>query len=159
MAKDPVTLAQAVADDIAGDLVLPEEFTVTRCYRVPLALDKLTGLRLFVVPNAREWSPESRATDSHTARIDVAVVRKLPDAVSGGMHVDTDAEVAELDRCMRELVEPLGDFLNRLQPSDFAGANATKVEQPILYSPDYLANDRVFLSLFTVTFQFRAMLR
>ena len=132
-----IDIADAVAAELAGGS-FSEEFTPERRVLPDFELADLAGLKVTVVPKGVEIAGASRSLSQHDVQIDVGVQKKVGS--------DLDAEVAAL--C--GLVEEFAAFLKGRRLTDAAWVRTAN--EPV-YSPDHLAEKRLFTSVLTVTYR------
>jgi len=136
-----------IADAVAATLNAPGEpgfsqsLTAERKALPAFELADLTGLHVTVVPKAVEVTGASRSLSQHDCQIDVGVQKKLGS--------DLDGEVATL--C--GLVEEIAAFLRRRPLASVPGAAWVRSANEPVYSPEHLAEKRLFTSVITVTYR------
>jgi hypothetical protein len=108
-------------------------------------LAELATLKVLVVPSGTDSEIETRSTSRHEITVDVAVQKHLAQADAAG-------EKAEI-RTLRNLVEAIGDFLERGRLGNPAFAAWLKTQNQPIYSPDHLREMRVFTSVLHVTYR------
>jgi len=132
-----IDIADAVAAELDGGS-FSEEFTPERRVLPDFDLAEMAGLKVTVVPKGVEIAGASRSLSQHDVQIDVGVQKKVGS--------DLDAEVAAL--C--GLVEEIAAFLKGRRLT--AAAWVRTANEPV-YSPDHLAEKRLFTSVLTVTYR------
>ena len=135
-----IDIADAVAAELAGGS-FTEEFTPERRVLPDFELADLAGLKVTVVPKAVEIAGASRSLSQHDVQVDVGVQKKLG--------TDLDTEVAAL--C--GLVEEIAAFLKGHRLADVPGAAWVRTGNEPIYSPEHLAEKRLFTSVLTVTYR------
>ena len=135
-----IDIADAVAAELAGGS-FSEEFTPERRVLPDFELADLAGLKVTVVPKGVEIAGASRSLSQHDVQIDVGVQKKLGS--------ELDAEVAAL--C--GLVEEIAAFLKGHRLADAGGAAWVRTANEPVYSPEHLAEKRLFTSVLTVTYR------
>ena len=136
-----------IADALAATLNAPGEpgfsqsFTAERKALPAFELGDLAGLHVTVVPKATEIAGASRSLSQHDVQIDVGVQKKVGS--------DLDTEVAAL--C--GLVEEITVFLRRRPLTGVPGAAWVRSANEPVYSPEHLAEKRLFTSVLTVTYR------
>ena len=142
-----MSLAIDRADAVTAELNAAEAgsvnvaFTARRAVLPVFELAELSDLHVTVVPQAIEMTPATRTLVQQDVQIDIGVQKKLGK--------DLDGEIEPL----MKLVEQIADHLrwNPLQNAmDAAWVRAAN--EPI-YSPDHLAEQRLFTSVLTVTYR------
>jgi len=139
----------AIADAVVTALGIGEfsqSFTARRVYSIKGELDKLSALTVLVVPQGLDQEAADRGGCMRDIRISVGVLKKLT-AVGDDESVDHD----EVDPLML-LVEELADFGLLIRVTD-PPAPCVSVETPLLFNPDALDEDRLFMSVLTYTFR------
>ena len=134
-----IDIADAVAAELAGG-EFSESFTPERRVLPDYELADLKDLRVTVVPRGVEITGASRTLSQHDVQIDVGVQKKL---LAG---TDLDTEVAAL--C--GLVEEIAAFLKGRR---LTGAAWVRTANEPVYSPEHLAEKRLFTSVLTVTYR------
>jgi len=132
-----IDIADAVAVALAEGS-FSEEFTPERRVLPDFELADLAGLKVTVVPKGVEIAGASRSLSQHDVQVDVGVQKKVGS--------DLDAEVAAL--C--GLVEEIAVFLKGRR---LTGAAWVRTANEPVYSPDHLAEKRLFTSVLTVTYR------
>ena len=133
-----------IADAVAAALNAPGEpgfsqaFTAARKALPAFELADLAGLHVTVVPKGVEVTGASRSLSQHDFLIDVGVQKKLGS--------DLEAETA----AMLALVDEIAGFLGRRA---VAGAAWVRSLNEPVYSPEHLAEKRLFTSVLTVTYR------
>jgi hypothetical protein len=145
-----MSLITDIADAVVAELnaAPPEAFSqVLNAQRRVLPQfepEELSDLQVSVVPKRLEITGATRAASQYEIAIDIGVQRRLGR--------DLDAEVAELGT----LVDQIADYLRRRPLSGIPGipglAWVSTVNEPV-YSPEHLAEQRVFTSVLTVTYR------
>ena len=140
-------LAFDIADAVVSELngapagTFTEAFTAVR-RAIPLYnIAELKNLTVTVVPKKVEINAASRATSSYEFAIDVGIQKKIGK--------DTDAEVTALSVIVGEIVDYL---MNKRKLTAASWAQFTKIANEPVYSPEHLAEDRVFFSIVTVSY-------
>ena len=139
-----MALAIDIADAVAAELdggSFSQEFTPERRVLPDFELADLAGLKVTVVPKGVEIAGASRSLSQHDVQIDVGVQTKLGS--------DLDAEVAAL--C--GLVEEIAAFLKGHRLADVPGSVWVRTANEPVYSPEHLAEKRLFTSVLTVTYR------
>ena len=138
-----------IADAVAATLNAPGEpgfsqsFTAERKALPAFELADLAGLHVTVVPKAVEVTGASRSLSQHDYQIDVGVQKKF----SAGSELEAD--VAAL--C--GLAEEIAVFLRRRPLAGVSGAAWVRSANEPVYSPEHLAEKRLFTSVITVTYR------
>ena len=133
-----------IADAVAAALNAPGEpgfsqsLTAERKALPAFDLADLAGLHVTVVPKGVEITGASRSLSQHDYQIDVGVQKKLGS--------DLEAETA----AMLALVDEIAAFLRR---RSMAGAAWVRSVNEPIYSPEHLAEKRLFTSVLTVTYR------
>jgi len=135
-----IDIADAVAAELAGGS-FSEEFTPERRVLPDFELADLAGLRMTIVPKGVEIAGASRSLSQHDVQIDVGVQKKLGS--------DLDAEVAAL--C--GLVEEIAAFLKGRRLAGVPNAAWVRTANEPVYSPEHLAEKRLFTSVLTITYR------
>jgi len=135
-----IDIADAVAAELDGGS-FSEEFAPERRVLPDFELADLAGLKVTVVPKGVEVAGASRSLSQHDVQIDVGVQKKLGS--------DLDTEVASL--C--GLVEEIAAFLKGHRLADVPGAAWVRTANEPVYSPEHLAEKRLFTSVLTVTYR------
>ena len=136
-----------IADAVAATLNAPGEpgfsqsFTAQRKALPAFELADLAGLHVTVVPKAVEVTGASRSLSQHDYQIDVGAQQKLGS--------DLEADVAAL--C--GLVEEIAAFLGRRPLTGAAGVAWVRSANEPVYSPEHLAEKRLFTSVLTITYR------
>jgi len=136
-----------IADAVAATLNAPGEpgfsqaFTAARKALPAFDLADLAGLHVTVVPKGVEITGASRSLSQHDYQIDVGVQKKV------GSEPETD--VAAL--C--GLVEEIAVFLRRRALTGVPGAAWVRSANEPVYSPEHLAEKRLFTSVLTITYR------
>ena len=138
-----------IADAVAATLNVPGEpgfsqaFTAARKALPAFELADLAGLHVTVVPKGVEVTGASRSLSQHDYQIDVGVQKKF----SAGSELEAD--VAALGG----LAEEIAVFLRRRPLAGVPGAAWVRSANEPVYSPEYLAEKRLFTSVITVTYR------
>ena len=136
-----------IADAVAATLNAPGEpgfsqsFTAERKALPAFDLADLAGLHVTVVPKGVEITGASRSLSQHDHQIDVGVQKKVGS--------DLEADVSAL--C--GLVEEIAAFLARRPLTGVPGAAWVRTANEPVYSPEHLAEKRLFTSVLTVTYR------
>ena len=136
-----------IADAVAATLNAPGEpgfsqsFTAARKALPAFELADLAGLHVTVVPKGVEITGASRSLSQHDYQIDVGVQKKVGS--------ELEADVAAL--C--GLVEEIAVFLRRRALTGAPGAAWVRSANEPVYSPEHLAEKRLFTSVLTVTYR------
>ena len=139
-----MALAIDIADAVAAELdggSFSQEFTPERRVLPDFELADLAGLKVTVVPKGVEIAGASRSLSQHDVQVDVGVQKKLGS--------DLDAEVAAL--C--GLVEEIAAFLKGRRLTGAGCAAWVRTANEPVYSPEHLAEKRLFTSVLTVTYR------
>ena len=131
-------LNAAANPDPPGEPGFSQAFTATRKALPSFDLADLAGLHVTVVPKAVDVSGATRSLSQHDFQIDVGVQKKLG--------TDLEAETA----AMLALVDEIAAFLGRRAMA--GGAWVRSANEPV-YSPEHLAEKRLFTSVLTVTYR------
>jgi len=154
-----MSLITDIADAVASELnaAPPESPESPEGFSIPLNAqrrvlpqfepEELSDLQVSVVPKRLEITGATRTASQYEIAIDIGVQRRLGR--------DLDAEVAELGT----LVDQIADYLRRRPLTQMAGDPGipgltwvSTVNEPV-YSPEHLAEQRVFTSVLTVTYR------
>ena len=135
-----IDIADAVAAELDGGS-FSEEFTPERRVLPDFELADLAGLKVTVVPKGMEIAGASRSLSQHDVQIDVGVQKKIGS--------DLDTEVAAL--C--GLVEEIAAFLKGHRLAGLAGVAWVRTANEPVYSPEHLAEKRLFTSVLTITYR------
>jgi len=135
-----IDIADAVAAELDGGS-FSQEFTPERRVLPDFELADLAGLKVTVVPKGVEITGASRSLSQHDVQIDVGVQKKLGS--------ELDAEVAAL--C--GLVEEIAGFLKGHRLTGAPGTAWVRTANEPVYSPEHLAEKRLFTSVLTVTYR------
>jgi len=140
-----IDIADAVAATLndPGEPGFSQSFTAERKALPAFDLADLAGLHVTVVPKGVEVTGASRSLTQHDVQIDVGVQKKL----SAGSELEAD--VAAL--C--GLVEEIAAFLRRRPLTGVPGAVWVRSANAPVYSPEHLAEKRLFTSVVTVTYR------
>ncbi len=141
-----IDIADAVAGLLNGDDTdFSQAFVAQRKVRPSFELTDLADLRVTVVPKGFEASVASRSLSQYDVQVDIGIQEKLPAGA------DEDAEVA----AMCGLVEEVADFLKgkRLAGDGWSAAWVRPAVNDPVYSPEHLAEKRVFTSVLTLTYR------
>ena len=144
IAKD---IAEAVKEEL-NDQYSPGTFTATRRYIPITKLEDLTTLAVTVVPKSAEREPVNRADTIHSVEIDIAIQQKLAAGQSAA------EELAATDTLM-DLVDAIEDHLENRKPTDMPTVRWVGSENHVIYSPEQLIELRAFLSIITVTYEYK----
>ena len=138
-----IDIADAVAATLndPGEPSFSQSFTAERKALPAFELADLAGLHVTVVPKAVEITGASRSLSQHDVQIDVGVQQKVGS--------ELEADVAAL--C--GLVEEIAAFLRRRPLGSVAGAAWVRSANEPVYSPEHLAEKRLFTSVLTVTYR------
>lgn len=137
-----IEIADAVVAELAaGEFSAP--FTARRMLLPEFELSELNDLHVTVLPKSIDIAAGSRIASNYDVKIDIGVQKKV---------ADVEADVAQL--C--GLVEEIAEFLRRrpLQGAQYAAWMNT-ANQPV-YSPEHLAEKRLFTSVLTLTYRVMA---
>lgn len=138
-----------IADAVAAALNAPGEpgfsqtFTAARRALPAFDLADLADLHVTVVPRAVETAAASRSFTQHDYLIDVGVQKR----VSAGSDVEADVAV------LSGLVEQIVAFLRGRSLAGVPGAAWVRSVNEPVYSPEHLAEKRLFTSVLTVTYR------
>ena len=136
-----------IADAVAAALNAPgqpgfsQPFTAARKALPAFDLADLAGLHVTVVPKGVEVTGASRSLSQHDFQIDVGVQKKL----------GTDLEAGTAT--MLALVDEIAAFLRRRPLAGAPGAMWVRSVNEPVYSPEHLAEKRLFTSVLTVTYR------
>jgi len=136
-----------IADAVAASLNAPGEpgfsqaFNAARKALPAFDLADLAGLHVTVVPKGVEVTGATRSLSQHDHQIDVGVQKKLT--------TDMDTETAT----MLGLVDEIAAFLRRRPLAGVPGAAWVRSVNEPVYSPEHLAEKRLFTSVLTVTYR------
>ena len=135
-----IDIADAVAAALndPGEPGFSQSFTAVRKALPAFDLADLAGLHVTVVPKGVEVTGATRSLSQHDYQIDVGVQRKLGS--------DLEAETA----AMLALVDEIAAFLGRRAMAGAAWVRS--VNEPV-YSPEHLAEKRLFTSVLTITYR------
>jgi len=139
-----VALVIDIADAVKAELAegsFSQEFTPERRVLPDFELADLADLKVTVVPKGVEVAGASRSLSQHDVQIDVGVQKKVGS--------DLDVEVAAL--C--GLVEEIAAFLKGRRLTSAGGAAWVRTANEPVYSPEHLAEKRLFTSVLTVTYR------
>lgn len=139
--------AIALADEVLSVLEeasLSLEFDVSRMHVPKFNVESSTDVQLCVVAKSDERGDGTGGTDDAEIVIDIGVFKRLQNAVSG----EQDEVDAILDFCSDEL-RPL---FNRQRPSGASDFICTGISQNPLYDVQELDENRVFLSVLSLTY-------
>jgi hypothetical protein len=130
--------AAANPDPPVGEPAFSQPFTAVRKVLPAYELADLAGVHVTVVPKGVDVTGASRSACQHDFQVDVGVQRKLG--------TDLEGETA----AMLVLVDGIATFLRRRAMA--AAAWVRSANEPV-YSPDHLAEKRLFTSVLTVTYR------
>jgi len=138
-----IDIADAVAATLndPGEPGFSQSFTAERKALPAFELGDLAGLHVTVVPKGTEITGASRSLSQHDVQIDVGVQKKVGS--------DLEADAAAL--C--GLVEEIAVFLRRRPLTGVPGAAWVRSVNEPVYSPEHLAEKRLFTSVVTVTYR------
>jgi len=138
-----IDIADAVAATLndPGEPGFSQSFAAERKALPAFELADLAGLHVTVVPKAVEITGGSRSLSQHDVQIDVGVQKKVGS--------ELEADVAALSG----LVEEIAVFLRRRPLASVAGAAWVRSANEPVYSPEHLAEKRLFTSVLTVTYR------
>ena len=132
-------IADAVVAELAGG-EFSQSFTPERRVLPEFELPDLKDLQVTVVPRGVEIRAATRGMSWYDVQVDVAVQRKIADA---------DEDVPAL--C--GLVEEIADFLRGWRFVEEPSAVWVSIVNEPVYSPEHLAEKRLFTSVLTVTYR------
>jgi hypothetical protein len=127
-------------DPPVGEPVFSQAFNAVRKVLPTYELADLADAHVTVVPKGVDVTGASRSLCQHDFQVDVGVQKKF---LTGG---DLETEVA----AMLALVDEIATFLRR---KPLAGAAWVRTANDPVYSPDHLAEKRLFTSVLTVTYR------
>lgn len=138
-----IDLAEAVANELNSSPggTFSQDFTAVRRVLPEFELADLAELRVSVVPKAVGISNATRQASQYDLQIDIGVQKKL------GKDLDTEVAV------LAGFIEEVMSFLKRRPLSADPNAVWVKMENEPIYSPGHLAEQRVFTSVITLTYQ------
>lgn len=142
-----MSLVIDIADAVAAELnaappgTFSQSFTAQRRVLPEFDLEGLADLRVTVVPRSVEITGSTRSASQYDITVDIGVQRKLGK--------DLDAEVAALS----SLVDAIRDYLRRRPLVSLPWATWVSIANEPVYSPEHLAEQRVFTSVLTVTYR------
>jgi hypothetical protein len=142
-----MSLVIDIADAVAAELnaappgTFSQSFTAQRRVLPEFDLEGLADLRVTVVPRSVEITGSTRSASQYDIAVDIGVQRKLGK--------DLDAEVAALS----SLVDAIRDYLRRRPLASLPWATWVSIANEPVYSPEHLAEQRVFTSVLTVTYR------
>jgi hypothetical protein len=129
-----------VAAELAGG-DFSQAFEAQRRILPESELTELADLHVTVVPRSVEITASSRTFAQHDVQIDIGVQKKISKA--------TDTDVAAL----LGLIEEIAEFLKRRALAAIPYAVWVKTANDPIYSPDHLAEQRLFTSVLTLTYR------
>jgi hypothetical protein len=136
-------LALDIADAIVTEFAahsFSEPMVVSRRVLPEFELAELKALTVTVVPKSVHVNNLTRQSSSFEVAIDIGIQQKIGK--------DTDAEVTRLSGIVSEIVA----FLNRRSLSSTPAARFVSIANEPVYAPDMLRENRLFLSVMTVTY-------
>ena len=140
-------LAFDIADAVVAELNAAPAETFSEAYTavrraIPLYdIAELKSLTVTVVPKKVEIAAATRATSSYEFAIDIGIQKKIGK--------DTDAEVTALSVIVGEIVDYL---ISKRKLTAASWAQFVRIANEPVYSPEHLAEDRVFFSIVTVSY-------
>lgn len=136
-------VADAVVHEInnAEPGTFSEEFTAVRKSIPTYDLKELKTLRITGIAKGIEIAKASRLQDAYDIAVDVGVQQKIGK--------DTEAEVDRLSGIVSEIV----NFITRRSLSQMPGMLWQKTTNELIYDPELLEDDRVFMSVVTVMYK------
>ncbi len=120
---------------------------VTNAKRQVLPIHDLSQLReltISIVPRGVQVQSITRKLSQYDCQVDIGVQQKLTvpqDQIDTAVHG------------LSALVQQIADYLQRQPLTDMPYAIWIKVENVPIYDPDHLANQRVFISVLTLTYR------
>lgn len=152
-------LAEAVADLLATELA--GRATVQKLWHPSFAAKELLeDVIVTVRPARRRFRAEGKFVGVRTVDLEIGVVRKLPKVAASSD--DPFNQMAEIDT-LDLLAADIFDMFCRVDEEDspesllasqtVAGYTPTPPEQPAVFDPDLMENDRIFLTVITVPYE------
>jgi len=133
--KIAIDIADAVAAELSG-----MSLEVHRRVLPDYELAELKFTTATVVPKSVQIANVTRDATHYEVAIDIGIQRKIGK--------DTDAEVESLSGVVSAIVA----FLNRRPLSGLPNARFTTIANEPVYAPEMLSDNRLFLSVVTVTY-------
>jgi hypothetical protein len=130
-------IADAVVAEMNGH-AFAQSFAAVRGYVPIYSLEQMASLHVTVVPKTTTLQPHSRASVQMDVSVDIAVQQRVAD--------DAAADV------LMALVEEIADFFRQRRLASVAAVWVSAENNPI-YSPEHLAEKRVFTSVLTLTWR------
>ena len=134
-------MAKAVASELNRDQEFTVPFDAVFSVKPGYELKELDTIRVVVVPKTLEIERVSRVSSKYIVTVDVGVMQRL-----GKM---TPEEAVET---FGDLVDEIADFLSDRELEDFKAATFVNLTNDPIYVPDYLTQNRTFMSVLSVRY-------
>jgi len=145
LGKQAMSIVTRIAKAVAAELNRKDEFSVpfdaVFSVKPGYELSELDTIRVIVVPKTLEIERASRSSSKYTVTVDVGIMQRL-----GKM---TPEEAVET---LGDLVDEIANFLSDKQLDDFPEATFTEIDNNPVYVPEYLTQNRTFMSVLSVKY-------
>lgn len=142
--ETPSTIAEAVLAEINGSAsLITQPATIARAYRPMFDLKELADLHVTVVARSIMMEMATRSLTQSDIEIDVGVMKKLSDDLSGNDEMDA----------MMELVRDIVAFFDRRALAAAPTALWVRTENDPIYLPEHIDQHRQFTSVITLTYR------
>ena len=138
----PLQIADAVVTELANAPAgtFSQAFTPERRVLPQFELSQLSDIKVAVVPRGIEIDNHTRMSSQYTIQIDIGVQKRL------GKDLEVEVEP------MMQLVEEIIGHMRRLPLRNAPTAVWVRTRNEPIYSSEHLAEQRVFISVITVTY-------
>ena len=134
-------MAKAVVAELNRENEFSVPFEATFSVKPNYELVNLDTIRVVVVPKTLEIERASRSSFKYIVTVDVGIMQRL-----GKL---TPEEAVET---LGDLVDEIADFLTDQQLDDFPEATFTEIANDPVYVPEYLTQNRTFMSVLSVKY-------
>ena len=134
-------MAKAVTAELNRDQEFSVPFEAVFSVKPGYELKELDTIRVVVVPKTLEIERVSRISSKYLVTVDIGIMQRL-----GKM---TPEEAVET---LGDLVDKIAEFLSDREVEDFKAATFVSVANDPIYVPEFLTQNRTFMSVLTVRY-------